>query len=84
MGFFDRIDQRADVMARMAATLDVDFAAALAQRPDCVQGYRQAVLRCTFCPHDSKCGAWMQDHAQAEAAPDYCRNKDIFESLAAP
>lgn len=81
MGLFNRIDQRANVMGRMAETLDVDITEAFARHADTVRAYRQAVMRCTFCPHDNACTAWMDAHAHAEAAPDYCRNKDIFDSV---
>lgn len=81
MGLFDKIDHRAGVMTRMADTLDVDFAAAIKHDASTVNLYRQAVMRCAACPHEDKCTAWMQDHPQADAAPEYCRNKDILESL---
>jgi len=81
MGLFDKIDHRAEVMTRMADTLQVDFAAEILRDASTVNVYRQAVLRCAACPHEDKCTGWMQDHSQADAAPDYCRNKDILESL---
>lgn len=81
MGLFDKIDHRADVMTRMADTLQVDFAAEILRDAGTVKVYRQAVLRCAACPHEDECTAWMQDHRQADAAPDYCRNKDILEGL---
>ena len=83
MGLFRKIDHRADVMLRMAETLDVDFAAAIARNHDAGHVYRQAVLRCTACPHEDRCTVWMQDHPHADAAPDYCRNKDILANLGA-
>lgn len=82
MGLFDKIDHRAGVMTRMADTLGVDFATTIAQAPEAVREYRQAVMRCASCNHESECMAWMDSHAHAEAAPDYCRNKDILEGLA--
>jgi hypothetical protein len=82
MGLFNKIDHRAKVMTRMADTLDVDFTAAIAQSPENVRTYRQAVMRCVSCGHEGECNAWMQDHPHAAEAPDYCRNKDILESLA--
>lgn len=82
MGLFDKIDHRTKVMTRMAQTLDVDFAEAIAHAPDTVREYRQAVLRCVSCAHEGECTAWMAEHPHAAEAPDYCRNKDIMESLA--
>lgn len=82
MGLLEKIDRRTGVMTRMADTLGADFAAAIAQRPEAVRDYRQAVMRCTGCGHEGECTAWMQSHPRAEEAPDYCRNKDILESLA--
>lgn len=82
MGLFDKIDHRTDVMTRMAQTLDVDFAEAIARSPETVREYRQAVMRCVACTHEGECTAWMETHPHAAEAPDYCRNKDILESLA--
>jgi hypothetical protein len=82
MGLLDKIDRRADVMNRMAETLDVDFAAAITQNAESVRDYRQAVMRCVACNHEGECTAWMDSHPHAEHAPDYCRNKDLLESLA--
>ncbi|MDX5403071.1 MAG: DUF6455 family protein [Rhodobacterales bacterium] len=82
MGLFDKIDHRTKVMTRMAQTLDVDFAEVIAQAPEAVREYRQAVLRCVSCGHEGECTAWMAEHPHAAETPDYCRNKDILESLA--
>jgi hypothetical protein len=83
MGLLNKIDHRADVMNRMAETLDVDFAAAIAGHPEAVREYRQAVLRCVACGHEGECTAWMAEHPHAAQAPDYCRNKDIMATLRA-
>lgn len=82
MGLLDKIDRRAGVMTRMADTLGVDFAASIAQTPEAVREYRQAVMRCTACNHEGECTEWMDAHPHAEKAPEYCRNKDILERLA--
>jgi hypothetical protein len=82
MGLLDKIDRRAEVMNRMADTLDVDFAAVMAAQPEVVREYRQAVLRCVACSHEGECTAWMASHDHADQAPDYCRNKDLLEGLA--
>ena len=42
MGLFDKIDRSAQVMGRMAETLGVDFAEAIAHHPETVREYRQA------------------------------------------
>ena len=81
MGLLDKIDHRADVMTRMAQTLDVDFAAAIAQTPETVREYRQALMRCVACTHEAECTEWMDAHPHAAEAPDYCRNKDIMAGL---
>ena len=82
MGLFDKIDRRTAVMTRMAQTLDVDFPETIARAPGAVRDYRQAVMRCVACGHEGECTAWMDAHPHAAEAPDYCRNKDILESLA--
>ena len=68
--------------ARGYVLKDVDFAQAVARAPENVRDYRQAVMRCVACGHEGECTAWMDTHPQAAEAPDYCRNKDILESLA--
>ena len=82
MGLFNKIDERAGVMGKMAETLGVDFAEKIAKDPNMVATYRDAVMRCTHCKHDGECKGWMADHAHADTTPDYCRNKDLLEQLA--
>lgn len=81
MGLFNKIDHRTGVMTRMAQTLDVDFAEAMARSPETVRDYRQAVMRCVACGHEGECSTWMDTHPHAAEAPDYCRNKDIMAAL---
>jgi hypothetical protein len=82
MGLFDKIDRSALVMGRMADTLGVDFAEAVAHNPETVREYRQAVMRCAACTHENECTGWMDAHPKASQTPDYCRNKDLLERLA--
>lgn len=82
MGMFDKIGRRASVMGKMAETLGVDFAEKISQDPSVATTYREAVMRCSHCSHDGECKGWMAEHSTASETPDYCRNKDLLESLA--
>ena len=82
MGLFNKIDQRAGVMGKMAETLGVDFAEKIVQDPNMTATYREAVMRCSHCKHDGECTGWMAEHPHSDTTPDYCRNKDLLEQLA--
>ncbi|MEZ5676101.1 hypothetical protein SAMN06265173_10139 [Thalassovita litoralis] len=82
MGLFNKIDQRAGVMGKMAETLGVDFAEKITQDPNMTATYREAVMRCSHCKHDGECTGWMAEHPHSDTTPDYCRNKDLLEQLA--
>ena len=44
--------------------------------------YRQIVLKCTGCAEVEACKSWTRSQsATADAAPDYCRNKALFDTL---
>ena len=81
MNLFERIGRRAGVMGRMARTLDVDFAGRIARDEGAAAQYRGAVMRCAFCRHENACQGWMDGNEHAARAPEYCRNKDLLDSL---
>ena len=76
MGFFDGIGRRLGLMDRMAETVGADV------RAEGPVVYREAVMRCAQCGSPESCKGWLDRHESAEAAPSYCRNKDLLEALA--
>jgi len=82
MSFFQRIDEHADLMTRMAETLGVGLDEAVTDgrlSENCLSG---AYLRCIGCREAEACSGFLAENAEgAEAAPDYCRNASLFEAL---
>lgn len=80
-----KIDRHLGLVKRMAGTVGVDLAGAVAERRLAPEDLRGAVLKCTGCACPDACGQWLDEHAGgAEAAPAYCRNADLFARLAVP
>ncbi|WP_353345095.1 DUF6455 family protein [Litorivita sp. NS0012-18] len=72
------VSQRVAAMAeRVGAVPQADSDAAM----DWARSYRGAVLRCNACTDTQACAQWQNTHAQADTAPDYCRNKAMFDGL---
>lgn len=84
MGFFKNIARRADLVDRMAETVGINPATAVGAEEIAAQAWRNAVIRCAGCSHDSECQAFM-DAAQKAGThpetPDYCRNKTMFDRM---
>lgn len=79
------INRYAALMNRMAETLGVDLSEAIAEGRLPAEGWREAVVRCTGCSDPEGCQHWLAEHAADEAAPDaapgFCRNRDLMDSL---
>lgn len=45
------------------------------------QTYAQIINRCRSCDDPEGCKLWLETHAKAKAAPDYCRNRDVLADL---
>ena len=70
--------ERVGAMAeRVGAVPEADTAAAM----ELARNYRGAVLRCSACTDTQACAEWQNTHAHADTAPDYCRNKAMFDGL---
>lgn len=82
MGFSAVLDRHARLVGRMTKTLGIDLVEA-AQRGEIAQeNLRSVVFACTGCTRAGECAHWLDSHAEgAEAAPDYCRNKALFDRL---
>lgn len=79
MAFFNifaRMNRRVDLMDDMMATLQVRRA--IGELPDGPNVLRRAALRCLNCKETCACRAWLDTHREADEAPIYCRNHDLF------
>lgn len=74
--------RHADLVDRMATTLGLDLEEVMMAGQLQIDTLGDAVLACTGCSNPDGCSRWMaqQSHA-AEAAPDMCRNADLFSTL---
>lgn len=82
MGFFSKLNHHAELFKGMADRLGVDFADRIGNAPDFASDYRLAVLSCTSCQCAGDCATWQNQHDNADAAPGFCRNKRMLDSLA--
>lgn len=80
MGFVERMAAKADLMESMMRKLDVRDA--IAEMPAAPSVMRSAAFRCMTCGHAGECRTWLEENEAPQHAPDYCRNKDLFEFAA--
>lgn len=70
------------LMDRMARTLGADLDEAELRGDLPPEERYDMVLSCTGCSDPEGCRTWLDDHAAADAAPEYCRNAGRIEELA--
>ncbi len=78
------LKRHAALVDRMATTLGVDLEQKIMEGKLDFDGLSDAVLACSGCSNPDECEKWLD--AQAEtggAAPEVCRNSDLFERLKA-
>lgn len=80
LGFVERMAAKADLMESMMRKLDVRDA--IADMPSAASVMRSAALRCLTCGHAGECKTWLAENEAPQHAPDYCRNRDLFEFAA--
>jgi hypothetical protein len=76
-------DRHERLMTRMADTLGADLETAEAQGQLPPEMREDMLLACTGCADPTACRHWLETHDTADAAPGYCRNRDILHNLAA-
>jgi hypothetical protein len=80
--FIRRVDERMDLMRRMAQTAGAPLPETLSDGRMSGDGLRSAAFRCASCTSVEACKDWLDEHADAvQAAPSYCRNRGLFELL---
>ncbi len=84
------LNRHAALMNRMAEVLGVDLTAAMAEGRLSGEDWRMAVMRCASCDDPQACLRWLAacpapeaqgGAATAEAAPDYCNNREMMARL---
>lgn len=79
-----RFDKHADLVNRMAETLDVDLGEEMLRGNLPPQDLRSTVLNCMGCREAGACARWLEAHdGGSDVTPSYCRNKERLEALAA-
>lgn len=73
---FTRMGQHVDLMDDMMVTLGVRQS--IAELPGGAQVMRRAAIRCFDCKDTEACQMWLDEHREADAAPAFCRNRDLF------
>lgn len=74
---FNRVLTQADVMDRMLETLEIDPIDAA--RCDAGMSWFEARTRCIDCLNDRQCRQWLEQTRRAEAAPEFCANRDFLQ-----
>lgn len=83
MSATQRFAKHEALVNRMAETLGLDLAEAELAGKWPPEDMQATVARCTGCTNPEGCGRWLDAHAEtrAEAAPGYCRNRDLLQNL---
>jgi hypothetical protein len=76
-------DRHEALMSRMARTLGADLADAELRGDLPPEMQHEMLSACMGCAEPGTCADWLARTAEAEAAPGYCRNRDILQALAA-
>jgi hypothetical protein len=73
---FTRVDRHVDLMDDMMVTLRVRQS--IVELPGGANVLRRATLRCLNCRDTEACRAWLDENWEADEAPPYCLNHDLF------
>lgn len=80
---FEKMDEHARLVRRMADTLGVDLAEEMQAGRLPPEDLRNSVLRCVGCLEAGACRQFLELNAEdgAEEAPGFCRNKALLEAM---
>lgn len=79
MEYFRKISEGATLVSGMATRLDIDLADRISNAPDMqTRNFANMVMRCARCDQHENCTRLQEDNPALDAAPEYCRNKDVF------
>ncbi len=78
MSYFHKVSASAGLVTGLAERLGIDLAT-LAQRSQTdARSYADMVTRCAHCKQQDACASLQENNPALDAAPDYCRNKDVM------
>jgi len=75
------LEEHEALVNRMAGTLGVDLDEAELRGAVTPEFRDDMTLSCTACTDVGGCEQWLSEQASADAAPSYCRNRDILAAL---
>jgi len=76
------LKRHAELVDRMAEAVGVDLEEAVLRAEIDIDDISEAVLACTGCADPDGCGQWLERNGTgAAAAPSFCRNRALFETL---
>lgn len=75
------LKRHAELVDRMANTLGVDLEQKIMEGQMTFDALGDMVLACTGCANPEACQHWLAKTEAATAAPDYCRNSEVFAPL---
>ncbi|NIZ11657.1 hypothetical protein HCZ97_19765 [Pseudooceanicola sp. HF7] len=81
MGLFKRIDENAQLMDRMAATIGARTPVLANGNLAAASAYRAALMSCAMCNRTQECRHFLNSHTQADHPPAYCRNGTWLDGL---
>ena len=80
MGLISKLAGSADLVNGMADRVGLDLGEAVMRNPELVgPQYREMVVRCSTCTDQDACTQLQKSCDHLDAAPAYCRNKDIMD-----
>jgi hypothetical protein len=81
MGILSKIEKSADLVKGLSDRIGFDIASQIRSDPQSVgPKYRNVVLRCTSCTNQAECAQLQASNDHLDRAPDYCLNRDTFDS----
>lgn len=79
---FNKLEKHADLVNAMADKAGVDIGDQIISGHLSASALRGAVMLCTHCTHVGECQGHLRDGPAGEV-PDFCLNKQMFETLKA-
>lgn len=79
MGLIRHIDDRLELMGLMLETTGADLTRLSPGALDAQ--FRSAAYRCLGCRKETECERWLSADHRNEAAPDFCPNAELMNSV---
>lgn len=80
MTFFQKMSDSTGLVSGMAERLDINLEGRMASDAETAgRSYLNMVMRCANCSEHDACSRLQDENPLLDAAPDYCRNKDVLQ-----